>query len=33
MSGHDHDAVCNVSSNPHFQDVLAQSLADCGSMG
>lgn len=28
MSGHDHDAVCNVSNNPHFQDVLAQSLAD-----
>ena len=26
MSHHDHDPVFNTSSNPHFQDVLAQSL-------
>jgi secreted PhoX family phosphatase len=26
MSHHDHDPICNTSDNPHFQDVLTQSL-------
>jgi secreted PhoX family phosphatase len=26
MSHHDHDPICNTSDNPHFQDVLSQSL-------
>lgn len=26
MPHHDHDPVFNTSGNPHFQDVLAQSL-------
>ena len=26
MSSHDQDTDCNTSNNPHFQDVLTQSL-------